>query len=901
MMGSKRNGSAMTVVAFEGELNGIVKEYLDFCGLEQSHKIFEAETKAKGRPIEQQLKKPWNRRKADLQSDLLALFKTGARYEFFAIWDDNIPEQVRSNDPVCKKLEFYLNIYFAIFPIKYQMMTGKKGRIKLDEAMEEFKKYLETGGASLSQTTEFLPFYALPFVPDPTKHPSYKELFQDSWVPDLQVRLEKFMAITLPAHPQPRLFELYQDMNSKNSEQLQKLQNAIVDAEKRNMTYVKRYNKIQADYHNLIGITAELVDSLESCIKGKTVTPEYVQMVCQRLFSNQLSESVDVTRPPTAASVLKVSMQPQHRDALPILPSLDYKVVRRDMVSADDRRKALLLQALRWRLTRSEPGEQRGEVISAYIKNDILGCAHQNSHREKVIDILTAASDEVVQQYMARLFNAFASLSVGRTYLGRYSEIVSTLQRALQSEDKDSITRENALGTLQKLSLKRHLQTSMIEGGIIKWLVKVLEDSDSLSDYTLEYSIALLMNLCLRTTGKRKCVEDKAQILNVISDLLGHEDNEIRPYVNGTLYSILSVPDIREEAKSMGMEEILKCFIKEDTPEMNRQIHFIIKQLNSDVIGDEVDSDDEDEEDEEDQDQDAMEADLDKAEVIKAQQGELVGEKLLMAFYMWDGRTASRSGSQLSQRPASKQSVAEPKHPAATNGQISRPQTSSGSRAGSAQAQRAASANGPQAAAAGEPSEENESEPAHPHPNKQVTPIKNRFTGKGEEYDSAFGSKPKIPRTPEPGKRPGSRGMTPPPPIKSSDSPPPSRPSTATNRQKKRSAHTLPPVENVELAERAVPTLSHPPSRADSRASPESSISIYISDHGTTPTGSNRSGSRLASVKSVRSVVSPGEFEGDLPVSTKDERLDQVSPVHVKPKSAASRRQGSAGSSGRNK
>ena len=53
------------------------------------------------------------------------------------------------------------------------------------------------------------------------------------------------MAITLPAHPQPRLFELYNDMSSKNSEQLQKLQNAIVDAEKRNMVYVKRYNKIQ--------------------------------------------------------------------------------------------------------------------------------------------------------------------------------------------------------------------------------------------------------------------------------------------------------------------------------------------------------------------------------------------------------------------------------------------------------------------------------------------------------------------------------------------------------------------------------------------------------------------------------------------------------------------------------
>ena len=48
---------------------------------------------------------------------------------------------------------------------------------------------------------------------------------------------------------------------------------------------------------------------------------------------------------------------------------------------------------------------------------------------------------------------------------------------------------------------RRALQSLMIEEGIIAWLVTVLEDNDSLSDYTLEYSIALLMNLCLRTAG----------------------------------------------------------------------------------------------------------------------------------------------------------------------------------------------------------------------------------------------------------------------------------------------------------------------------------------------------------------------------------------------------------------
>ena len=67
----------------------------------------------------------------------------------------------------------------------------------------------------------------------------------------------------------------------------------------------------------------------------------------------------------------------------------------------------------------------------------------------------------------------------------------------------------------------------MIERGVIEWLVTVLEDNDSLSDYTLEYSVALLMNLCLRTAGKKKCIGNSHQTLKVLSDLLGHDNTEV--------------------------------------------------------------------------------------------------------------------------------------------------------------------------------------------------------------------------------------------------------------------------------------------------------------------------------------------------------------------------------------
>ena len=51
-------------------------------------------------------------------------------------------------------------------------------RADFEVRITHFKHYLETRGAALSQTTEFLPYYALPFVPNPMVHPSFRDLFQ---------------------------------------------------------------------------------------------------------------------------------------------------------------------------------------------------------------------------------------------------------------------------------------------------------------------------------------------------------------------------------------------------------------------------------------------------------------------------------------------------------------------------------------------------------------------------------------------------------------------------------------------------------------------------------------------------------------------------------------------------
>ncbi|XP_052760262.1 lisH domain-containing protein ARMC9-like isoform X1 [Mya arenaria] len=804
---------SLSVVAFEGELNSIVREYLDFGGFDKTLQNFDKEISGKGKPLSSgDSKGPISQKQLAAQNELLELFHNGKRKKFFDVWADSLPKSVRENDSVAEKIEFYLNIYFAVYPIKFA-----KGQALAEKNMQEFKNFLETKGKTLSQTTEFLPFYALPFVPNPRNHPSYKELFTDIWTKDLEVRLEKFLTLALKSTPQPRLFDLYRGAPTEGRDhfhQVQTYQQQLVDAERKTMSYIKRHNKVQADYHSLIGITADLVDALEQTVQGKTISPEYLQQLCGRLFSAHMGQSVDLQRPGTAGAMLRQSVHQGNVSKLDnpeeLSLVLDYDRLKQDLHRTPDRQKCLLLQALRWRLTQASP-LTRDSTITAFIQHDLLGCAQPGKHRVSVLSLLTS-SDPEVKQCAARLFNAFASLSSGRTYLAQNQDLFKGLMDNLRSEDKDSITREMVLGALQKLSLRRQLQSAMIDNGLIEWLVKVLEDNDSLSDYTLEYSVALLMNLCLRTSGKKRCAPNANQTLKVLSDLLGHDNQEIRPYVNGALYSILAISTLREEAKAMGMEEILRCFIKEDQPDMNRQVEFIIKQLNSTEVVDEYESDDEDD-DEDEEDQDAMEVDLDKDEIIRAEGDEQVGEKLL-AEYITGVKTKKRPLDMLSaefgplQRPVTPgqlkaaelmtslkirvvDDLLHTDSAMSQHGPLQRPVTPSQRKA--AELSRPPSVAGsrpatgmkditirPPTRSGSRPStQENEmrgSRPTSQKSNRQITP---KPKIKKPEYEAAFGSRPKIPRTPDisGGKRPSSRGsisQMPPAPQFSESGPRPS-------------------------------------------------------------------------------------------------------------------------------
>jgi hypothetical protein len=71
---------------------------------------------------------------------------TGDHSEFVAMWENFVPPLVRRSDRSAQKLEFYLQIYFSIFPLHPSNRNGPQPA-KIGTSMRAFKEYLESDGA----------------------------------------------------------------------------------------------------------------------------------------------------------------------------------------------------------------------------------------------------------------------------------------------------------------------------------------------------------------------------------------------------------------------------------------------------------------------------------------------------------------------------------------------------------------------------------------------------------------------------------------------------------------------------------------------------------------------------------------------------------------------------------
>ena len=141
-----------------------------------------------------------------VKSKMLKALDGGDHAEFVKLWENFVPPLVRRTDRSAQKLEFYLQIYFSIYPL--HPSNPKQHPAAIHDSMRVFKSYLETEGASLAVTPEFLAYYAMPYVPEISKHPSFKDLFTQDWARALKARLSEFLATTPQFAASPRLLEM---------------------------------------------------------------------------------------------------------------------------------------------------------------------------------------------------------------------------------------------------------------------------------------------------------------------------------------------------------------------------------------------------------------------------------------------------------------------------------------------------------------------------------------------------------------------------------------------------------------------------------------------------------------------------------------------------------------------
>lgn len=664
----------------EHDIDKAVLDHLTKCGYTKAAKALKEEAKGK--------KKPKTKPKK-MVDEMLKSFEAGDQPKFISQWNEYVGKST-STDLYGAKIEFYVRIYFTIFPM-HSLNKAKVSDKVVKQRQKEFKKFLDTKGAELSKTSEFLPYYALPYVPNPVDHPSFKQLFSTEWIDNLKEKLADFLgnAVATNDHPSD-LARIYyfgldkgkkedfdfgddEGINEEAAEQIALWQNKCREIEKKEqhtkLVFVTSQQKWSNFSRNILIIAKQLMTVIdnsgisesintvvynsmkekifkyENVLKnimqgqgGAQVAPSnqstpainksnllnpskhtmnhdmsvspaihskgHSPNVYQRDYDNQMSE---IRNSPSVISQSVSYIQDNDHSVsrgprtLPIqisLAPLDYDKIKKFLLESDDDLKVCAtLQALRWRVSKTRSYSQRAEVLHTYWHYDILGILGDGP--DILIHLLNKSRR--ILAYTVFLINTMASEPVGRNYLIKYPSILDTIFAVLLNEKQETAIRQQAIVAIQKFSLRTKCQNKMIEMDMIKYIVFILKNElSTLSDYTLEYSTALLMNLSLRKIGKDKCEDPSLELLHVLNELLEHENDQVRTYVNGTLYSIFRRQSLRNQAKEIGMDEILTYLSQNLQPHedhLKRQIQYILGQLNPENSEDDNESSDEDSED----------------------------------------------------------------------------------------------------------------------------------------------------------------------------------------------------------------------------------------------------------------------------------------------------------------
>ena len=230
--------------------------------------------------------------------------------------------------------------------------------------------------------------------------------------------------------------------------------------------------------------------------KGDVPSVQYDQNGPQGALLQTIRETADYDVTLHSKSSINIpSDSQQHQHSKPDLLKVDYTKIRGQLAvskkatTEQQTSLLLLLQSLRWRVTKLIKHHEKRNIVLEYIRNDLLQC----NNIQIISNLLTHSNAKIIETSL-RLLNVMASFATGRGYLLKtdHNALINALSHILTGTTSDDPTRMNSLGCLQKLSLRREMQDVMIEKGLIGWIIEMLHSElDDLSEYTVEYSTGL--------------------------------------------------------------------------------------------------------------------------------------------------------------------------------------------------------------------------------------------------------------------------------------------------------------------------------------------------------------------------------------------------------------------------
>jgi hypothetical protein len=590
---------------------------------------------------------------------LISYFKSGEKDKFLSHWTRLIPNNLILTESTLYKLNFYIQIYFAIYPILNPRTNINEEKIQknLKKNMEEFKSFLERNKPQSESSSEFLAYYALPYIPDPRNNFTYVNLFKPEWTACIIEQIEKCVEYYSPNKVcnLPLLYDIsmgkkiininnninnnlrgYIGKEGKKMKELIEENKDLKDKEENNkkiflesqknwcslaldiincsFDLVELCNKLSNNQNlanideisnKLIKYQNFLVNNLNDLNKNKIspeikITPLNIKHVLSRESNINITSNTNINN---NVSISMNSINNIHKNSSPDTTTKKIsnlsvsKELKKNKINKIEMKDSIInMKKLNLILNSKHPiyNEKINHLFKEirekiYSKDntlrtltlyqiffyDILGALSNNSLFKQLL------SNKNINLEVIKLVNSLANYNIGKNYLLSNNNIIEDIAKLMISENTDTPLRQNCLGSLQKFSLRNEPQNKLIELNVIHYLIDIfMFQGDILSDYSIEYGLALLMNLSLRKGGKEKFEAVGEKIINILIKYLKYDNIQILTCINGMLYSLIKMKKIRKLAVELGIIESLENLKKLKNEQINKQIKCIQDELN---------------------------------------------------------------------------------------------------------------------------------------------------------------------------------------------------------------------------------------------------------------------------------------------------------------------------------